>query len=144
MLRLIAAVLIVATSQAYAQSDAHARLLERLQQYNIPSDFLEHSIRNADGKYSFKFKMTTGSPDGTPIVSDVDYDPRRKQKERWKLVSVDGRAPTKKEAKDFEKMNNARGDEGYAQVDKESIELIADNDDYFSFSYMYVPGSIDP
>ena len=114
----------------------------RLSEYGISTDFLEHSIRNADKNFTFKYKMTTGSSDGTPIVNEVDYDPRRKTKERWKLNSVNGNSPTKKEIKAFNRINNPRRKEVFAELDHNSYTIIVDNDQYFTYSFKYKPGTI--
>jgi len=115
---------------------------ERLVEYNIPVDFLEHSIRNADRKFTFKYKMISGSRDGTPVTSEIEYNPTRKSKERWKLISVDGNSPEKKQIKNFNRINNPRRKEVYAEIDESSYELVVDNDQYFTYSFKYKEGSI--
>jgi len=131
-------------SQSMAQKISLEDLKTRLKEYNVPPDFLEHAVRNANGLYAFDFKMINGSEDGTPVESMVCYDPNRQKSKRWQLESVNDRKPTKKEVKNFNRINNARGEEVDAQIDSETVNILVDSDKYFSFSFRFVEGSLDP
>ena len=125
-----------------ASSAQLVNIKERLVEYNIPVDFLEHSIRNADRKFTFKYRMITGSPDGTPVIYEIEYNPQRKNKDRWRLISVNGNSPEKKEIRDFNRINNPRRKEVSAEIDESSYQVVVDNDQYFTYSFKYKEGSI--
>lgn len=131
--------LFLLTSTLLAQSQV---IEERLTEYGIRLDFLEHSLRNTQEKYVYKYKLSYGSPDGTPIVDISEYNPKREVRDRWQLLTVNGRTPKKKELKKWSKLNNERGEELYAKIDPESYEVVVDNPTYFTFSFKYKPGSV--
>lgn len=68
----------------------------------------------------FAFTQTTvnqrsGSPDKEFVLR---FDPKRAKGSRWTLQSVDGRAPTAKEASTFAKRSNAGRVPSYAEIAK--------------------------
>lgn len=115
---------------------------KRLEEYGVRTDFLEHSLRNTKESYVYKYKMTYGAMDGTPVVNISEYDPRRKLKNRWQLITVNGKLPSKKELRKWNKFNNERGEELHAEIDKSTYEVVVDNPTYFSFSFKYKPETV--
>ena len=124
---------------AFAQKEV---VYEKLQHFNIPADFMEHTIRNAERKYTYYYKLTSADPDGNPLVSIAEYDPRRKTKKRWKLVSVNGGEPGGKGLKEFNRINNVKREEATGRIDTSSFQVLENSDEVFSFSFIYEEGSV--
>lgn len=92
------------------------------------------------------FTESKAGTDGT-LVSR--YDPRLPEGERWSLLSIDGRAPTQAEAKDFardrateehedEDDNGENSDDGDvdAMVDPGTLRLIEETDAYWLLEFV--------
>lgn len=115
---------------------------QRLKEYGVRVDFLEHSIRNTKETYVYKYRMTYGGSDGRPVINESEYDPRRSMSQRWQLLTVNNHPPAKKELKKWNRLNNERAEEMDAEIDKSSYEIVVDNPVYFSYSFKYKEGSV--
>ena len=69
------------------------------------------------------------------------YDPRRASNERWQLVTVDGRAPTKDEFEEYERdkaHDHSRDDDDRVNtmVEPDSVRFIEETADYWLFGFI--------
>lgn len=111
---------------ALAQKDL---VFKRLQELNINTEFLE----KADDKnlYAFHAENTTHSASFDTVnkkvnISVFDYNPSSNPK--YTLKSFDGRTPTDKELKTFNKKYNSGAGATGSKADLNSLSIVSEND----------------
>ncbi len=132
MKHLLVAITVLLTGISFAQKDV---VMEKLKEYNFSEELLTENVKDADAAYAFTQKMTTINSNGTTEEIST-FDPTKKIGEKWKLVSVDGNKPTKKEQKKFDKNHNSQ-DEINGKLDNESWKIVRDDTDYLIISFRY-------
>lgn len=105
---------------------------------------VEQAISNLSHDYHAEWAFTESSmEDGVTFVGR--YDPRLRRDERWTLLSVDGREPTRDEIEDYrddkedESRDHDDGDNEIDIVDLNTLSLIEEAEDYFLFRFVPVP-----
>ncbi len=131
--------LLVITTTAIAQK---AEVERKLQQYNIPSDFFVDNLKDENAKYSFKFKKTTETTNQETKVEMGVFDPAQPEGERWKLLSVNGKQPTKKQIKQFLKEHNSSEDSGAGEPMDDDWKILEDNDSQLIIEFRYREGNL--
>lgn len=85
---------------SYAQKD---EISEKLSALGIDENLFKNSLNEESAKYLFKTK-TTATTSSETNVEVAEFDPRRTDGEKWKLISVNGNEPSKKHIKQFNKI----------------------------------------
>ena len=105
---------------------------------------VEQAISNLSHDYHAEWAFTESSmEDGVTFVGR--YDPRLRRDERWTLLSVDGREPTRDETEDYrddkedEFRHHDDGDNEIDIVDLNTLSLIEETDDYLLFRFVPFP-----
>lgn len=84
-------------------------------------ELVEQALKNMESERSDEWAFTeTTLTEGKTIVKS--YDPQRAEGARWKLVSVDGRAPKADELKRIERQNRRDEDRGREREGDDSVE----------------------
>lgn len=111
---------------------------EKLREYNFSSELLAKGIGGAEGdaNFSFNLKMTS-IIDSEATVEEAKYDPTKGQGERWILLSNNGKVPTKKETREFNKSHNKKEEEIKAKIDDSSWNLEIDNQEVLVYKFKY-------
>ena len=108
-------------------------------------------VRRAFDALSQDFQQTwafTESTEEEGITYVGRFDPSQPRRERWTLMSVDGRDPTESEAEDY---RDDKGwdfvwdddDNGNDIVDFDTLSLVEETDDHWIFSFVPVPDDED-
>jgi hypothetical protein len=119
---------------------------------------LAASTETADGSYEALFEEALQSIEWntrerwafTETASGSDgefvgrYDPRLPEAERWRLVSIDGRAPTEKESREYAERKRSENHDDEQEDDREidgmvdpgSLELVEETADYWLLRFV--------
>ena len=110
-------------------------------------DIVNRAFAAIDNDYHESWAFTESSEE-EGLVYVGRYDPSRPQAERWTLLSVDGREPTRVEIEDYtDRREDDFGkdrddsDRNADIVNFDTLELLEATDDYWLFSF--VPGTDD-
>jgi len=105
-------------------------------------DIVERAFATMDDSYEESWSFTEVSM-REEVRYEASFDPRRKEEERWILVSVDGREPTKEETEDFleekaEILEEEAMDERENEVDMApgTLTLLEETGEYWLFSFV--------
>jgi len=109
---------------------------KKLQEYGIPNGFFEDNLKDENANHSFKIKTTTITDQETK-VEEGTFDPTLPDGERWKLISVNGNEPSKKEIKQFHKAHNTSEDSSMGEPTDDDWKIIDDNDSELVISFKY-------
>jgi hypothetical protein len=120
-------------SMAYGQK---AEVEKKLQEYGIPNGFFEDNLKDENANHSFKIKTTTITDQETK-VEEGTFDPTLPDGERWKLISVNGNEPSKKEIKQFHKAHNTSEDSDMGEPTDDDWKILDDNDSELIISFKY-------
>ncbi len=113
-------------------------VVDKLKEYNLPSELLAKSIGGAEVDADHSFDVTiTSSTDSEMTVEEATYNPTQKKGKRWILLTSNGKDPSKKEINEFKKDHNMKEDEIKAKIDDASWNIESDNDEYLVVSYKY-------
>jgi hypothetical protein len=117
-----------------AVADEHAVFIEQVEQ----------AFSNLSHDYHAEWAFTESAmEDGVTLVGR--YDPRLREDERWTLLSVDGREPTRDEIEDYrddkegEFRDHDDDDNEIDIVDLETLSLIEETEDYFLLRFVPLP-----
>jgi len=113
-----------------------AAIIDKLKEYEFSEDLLTENLKDADAEYYFKLKTTTISTTETK-VENGEFDPSRPIGERWKLLSVNGNTPSKKEIKNYHKAHNTTDDDVNGQLDDNAWKIENDDANSLVISFKY-------
>ena len=111
-------------------------VLDKLKEYQFSEDLLTENLKDADAQYYFNLKTTTVETDKTKI-EDGEFDPTRPIGQRWKLLSVDGNTPSKKEVKKYNKAHNTTQNDVNGQLDDNAWKIEQDDANTLVISFKY-------
>ena len=80
--------------------------------------------------------MTETTSDKT-TVEKASFDPRKAEGSRWTLNTVDGRSPSKKDIKNFNKAHNAKQDDVNAEPDDNSWKIVSEDEHILVIGLQY-------
>ena len=132
---LLTIVLITLTTSSFGQK---AEVEEKLQEYGIPADFFVDNLKDENAKYSFKIRTITETTGQDTKVEEGLFDPAMPEGERWKLISVNGKAPTKKQIKQFHKEHNTSEDSGAGEPEDDDWKIVEDSDTQLVIEFRYM------
>ena len=104
-----------------------AEVEKKLQEYGIPQGFFENNLKDENANHTFKTKTTNVTSTETK-VEVAAFDPTQPEGERWKLLSVNGNEPSKKEIKQFNKSHNISDKSEFGEPDDDDWRIAEDND----------------
>jgi len=111
-------------------------VLDKLKEYQFSEGLLTENLKDADAQYYFNLKTTTVETDKTKI-EDGEFDPTRPIGQRWKLLSVDGNTPSKKEVKKYNKAHNTTQNDVNGQLDDNAWKIEQDDANTLVISFKY-------
>ena len=114
-----------------------AEVEKRMEEYGIPSDFFVDNLKDENAKYRFSIRTTTETTGQETKVEEGIFDPSKSEGEKWKLLSVNGKAPTKKQIKQFHKEHNTSEDSGAGEPEDDDWEVVEDNDTQLVIEFKY-------
>jgi hypothetical protein len=102
-------------------------------------ELFESAVETVNWNLTDEWAFTeTRLVDGLPWVAR--FDPRKAEGERWKLVSVDGRAPSNDELREFahdkEDHDSSDGSQRVNIVGADTLEPVAETDEYWDFTFV--------
>ncbi|WP_439182669.1 hypothetical protein [Carboxylicivirga taeanensis] len=114
------------------------KVLNQLKAYHFPMDLLAKSIGGAEVNANYSFHATIRSCiDSVTIIEEAKYDPSQKFDERWTLLTYNGKEPSAKELKEFNKNHNFKEEEIKAKIDDASWDIERDRNDYLVVNFKY-------
>ena len=119
--------------QATAQKED---IKKRLIDLGISSDLAFNNLSENSSDYSCNATMTETTSDKT-TVEKASFDPRKAEGSRWTLNTVDGRSPSKKDIKNFNKAHNAKQDNLKAEPDDNSWKIVTDDEHILVIGLQY-------
>ncbi len=133
MKNIISFVLLLCTVPSFAQKDT---VLEKLAIYGITEETLGTGLQDTDATHSFDIDITTNN--GTKNIIEVGhFNPLKPIGERWILVTVNDKSPSKKEIKKFDKTHNTKQLDINGEVSDGSWKIAKDTDDEIVISFKY-------
>ncbi|BDD00453.1 hypothetical protein [Persicobacter psychrovividus] len=130
--------LLLLSTTVFAQN---ADIKAKLEQYHFNSESLTENLKDADAKHSFELKnINTAGDKKTVTISSFDHT--KPVGSKWQLMSIDGREPTKKEIKKFNKEHNTKQAEINGKVDDDSYKILEDNEDFLVLGFRYDRSSL--
>ncbi len=122
-----------ASKQATAQK---AEIEKRLIDLGISSDMAFNNLSENSSDYACNATMTETTSDKT-TVQKASFDPRKAEGSRWTLNTVDGRSPSKKDIKKFNKAHNAKQDNLKAEPDDNSWKIVSEDEHMLVIGLQY-------
>ena len=122
-----------ASKQATAQK---ADIEKRLIDLGISGDLAFNNLSENSSDYSCNATMTETTSDNT-TVEKASFDPRKADGSRWTLNTVDGRSPSKKDTKKFNKTHNAKQDNLKAEPDENSWKIVSEDEHMLVIGLQY-------
>ena len=119
-------VLILLALNSFAQKSA---VLSAFEKHGIDKSILEAKTIEKVDNYAFDFKYTSIAGD-KETVTLAKYDPTKPMEERWTVISVKGKAPSKSQVNTFIKNHNvpktapALPDESTYKIEKETADIL--------------------
>lgn len=104
-----------------------SELEKKLNELGITSGLAFNDLSGNNSAFSCKATMTEITSDKT-TVRKASFDPRKEEGSHWTLLSVDGRTPSKKEFKHFNKEYNTSNDNLKAEPDKNSWTIVSEDE----------------
>lgn len=114
-------------------------VLELFKKHNIDANILEQQSKPPVDDHSFDLKYNTISQNKEEIIL-ASYDPSKPETDRWMVISVKGKTPTKSELKSFLKNHSKRP--VTAKIDEASFLVEKETPEYLVISYKQDPASL--
>jgi hypothetical protein len=102
-------------------------LEKKLNELGISGGLAFNDLSGNNSAFSCMATMTETTSDKT-TVQKASFDPRKPESSRWTLLSVDGRPPSKKELKHFNKEHNAPQDDLKAEPDENNWKIVSEDE----------------
>ncbi len=128
---------VIAITFGFAAKAQKSEVEKKLQEYGIPSDFFVDNLNDENAKFSFNVRITTETSGQDTKVEEGTFDPTQPDGKRWKLVSVNGKEPTKKQIKQFDKAHNQSDNNGAGEPDDDDWKIVEDNDSHLIIEFKY-------
>ena len=133
-MRKISFIILVGLSQPVMAQKAE--VIARMENYGISPETLGSGLKDHDATHYFEIDVTTNN--GTEnIVEHGEFNPERPVGSRWKLLDVNGNAPTKKQIKKFGKLHNTTKQQINGKVDDNSFKVVDDNAQELVISFKF-------
>lgn len=132
----VSLLLVTATLGATAQKSV---VLDALSKHGIDASILDPQTLQQPDDYAFDFRFTS-TAGGKQTVTVARFDPSNAAEERWAVVSVDGKAPTRAEVNTFRKNHSKQ--QVSTRVDDASYKIDKETADYLLISYKQDPASV--
>ncbi len=123
---------------AFSQNE---EVLNKLKKAGITSDLLTSNLKDGDAEYFYDVKITTVN-NSKKKVEECSFDPTKEIGKRWILKSVNGKSPSKKDLKNFDKTHNTKQPDVNGKVDESSWKIEKDDTDYLLVSFQYEKTSL--
>jgi len=118
---------------SFAQKDV---VLEKLAAYGITEETLGTGLQDHDATHAFDVDITTNN--GTNNIVEVGrFNPLVPIGERWTLITVNDKAPSKKEIKKFNKAHNTKQPDINGEISDDSWKIVKDTEDEIIISFKY-------
>ncbi|WP_214227714.1 hypothetical protein [Pedobacter sp. B4-66] len=114
-------------------------VFESFKKYGIDPAILEINSGNRPENYTFDYKYTVITGD-KETVTLAQFDPSKPEEERWQVISVKGKTPSRSEIKTFRK-NHSKTPVA-AKTDDSSYKIEKVTADSLVISYKQIPESI--
>jgi len=108
--------------------------------YGIDSSVLNPEKTKRPDNYAFDFKQTVITS-ASEAVTIAKFDPANAETERWTVVSVDGKSPSKSAINTFRKNQNKPSP--VLQADDASYKIEKESADQLVISYKFDPSSLN-
>jgi len=134
--------LVFITNRVSAQRE---EIEKKLDEYNIPGDYVVNAMKDGEATYSFKFRSVTWLPSSNgmeEIVEEGEFNPERPIGERWKILKINGETPDKKQVNKFNKAQNTVKNNVNAEIDDNFYRIFEDNDDELVLSLRFTKESL--
>jgi len=132
----VSLLLVTATLGATAQKSV---VLDALSKHGIDAGVLDPQALQQPDDYAFDLRSAS-TAGGKQTVTVAKFDPSNAAEERWTVVSVDGKAPTRAEINTFRKNHNKQ--QASTRVDNASYKIDKETADYLLISYKQDPASV--
>ncbi|MCT4623574.1 MAG: hypothetical protein N4A46_08125 [Schleiferiaceae bacterium] len=107
---------------------------QMLGSYGINSQTLSYFFSDATSNFDYNFESNDLQNNE---VTSFSYDHKKGIGERWKLKSINGNSPSKKELKAFDKIYNADKEFKGAQIDEASFQVLQGDQHYDIVSFNF-------
>jgi len=119
-----------------AGCDTNEKVLHELSKHNITGELLTRNLKDADALHAFTLKSVMVNGDEKKVTEST-FDPKKEIGQRWTLVSVDGESPTPADHREFDRTHNTKRRDINGEVDKNSWEIIKNDEDSLIISFRY-------
>ena len=125
---LLSLVTFIATAQK-------SEVLKTLKEYHFDENFLLENLKDSDAQYSFDVN-TTNVIGGKTTIQIAKFDATQEVGKRWILLKENGKEPTKKQLRTFDKTHNTK-DKVNGTIDDNSWRIEKDTDNEIVISFQY-------
>ena len=125
---LLSLVTFIATAQK-------SEVLKTLKEYHFDENFLLENVKDSDAQYSFDVN-TTNVIGGKTTIQIAKFDATQEVGKRWILLKENGKEPTKKQLRTFDKTHNTK-DKVNGTIDDNSWRIEKDTDNEIVISFQY-------
>lgn len=129
--------LVVFTSTISAQK---SKISDVFFKYGIDSSILNPEKTKRPDNFAFDFKQTIITT-ASEAVTIAKFDPSNSEIDRWTVVSVDGKSPSKSAVNTFRKNQNKPTPN--SQIDDASYKIEKETTDQLVISYKFDPSSVN-
>lgn len=132
-------ILFFLSATALTASAQKQAVLELLKKHQIDAAILEQQNKPPLDDHSFNLKYTSVTQN-KEVISLAQYDPSKPEADRWTVISVKGKAPSKSEIKTFIKTHTKLPVS--PKIDDASFLVEKETPDYLIVSYKQDPASM--
>ncbi|WP_152286375.1 hypothetical protein [Flavicella marina] len=125
---LLSLVTFIATAQK-------SEVLKTLKEYHFDENFLLENLKDSDAQYSFDVN-TTNVIGGKTTIQIAKFDATQEVGKRWILLKENGKEPTKKQLRTFDKTHNTK-DKVNGTIDDNSWRIEKDTDNEIVITFQY-------
>lgn len=123
----------------YTVSAQKSVVVAALSKHGIDAGILDPQTMQQQDDYAFDLKFTSTTA-GKQTVTLAKFDPSNPESERWTVVSVDGKSPSRAEINSFRK-NHSKQQPVTTRADDSSYKIDKETADYLLVSYKQDPAS---
>ncbi|SEW52263.1 hypothetical protein [Chitinophaga arvensicola] len=129
--------LVASTLAVSAQKSA---VLDAFSKHGIDAGLLDPEALKQPDNYAFDLRFSSTAA-GKQTVTEAKFDPSKSEEERWTVVSVDGKSPSRGEVTSFRK-NHAKPESAPIKADDASYKVEKETGDYLVISYKQDAASV--
>ena len=130
---LVLVVLTATINQANAQK---AEVEKRLKELGIENGLDFNNVSENSTDYSCNAKFTEITSEKT-TVETASFDPLKPEGSQWTLQTVNGKKPSNKYIKKFNKAHNSNQENNQARPDEDSMKIIEENEHMLIIGFKY-------